>query len=116
MVDNLIGGGINITWEQVMERCHNCLPSRPRVAEVLIVYVFLFYDRQANQVVTTVNEAFDKYLNKKSPQYGFSKIFISYVLGGYMSTEEVVDLIHRYNGLACVAHPWYYKDPRLIVG
>lgn len=45
MVDNLIKGGINITWEQVMERCHNCLPSRPRIAEVLIVYVFLFYDR-----------------------------------------------------------------------
>ena len=32
----------------------------------------------------------------------------SYVRGGYQSCEEAIQLIHRYNGIACLAHPWLY--------
>ena len=34
----------------------------------------------------------------------------SYVRGGYQSCEEAIQLIHRYNGIACLAHPWLYSD------
>lgn len=37
IVENLKNAGIRITWEQVMQHCQNCLPSRPRIAEVLVV-------------------------------------------------------------------------------
>ena len=38
-VANLQKGGVAITWEEVLEQCKNCLPSRPRIAEVLVVEV-----------------------------------------------------------------------------
>ena len=32
-----------------------------------------------------------------------------------MSIEDALDLIHRYKGIACLAHPWLYKDPQAVV-
>ena len=55
-MDLLIQDGFNITWNEVMDRCKNCLPSRPRIAEVLC----------AHQYATSVSDAFNKYLHNDS--------------------------------------------------
>ena len=52
-MNNLIQGGINISWEEVESVCVNCLPSRPRIAEVLIKHGY----------VHTISEGFAKYLD-----------------------------------------------------
>ena len=59
IVDLLIKDGFNITWDEVMDRCKNCLPSRPRIAEVLCAHGY----------ATSVADAFDKYLHNDSKQY-----------------------------------------------
>ena len=37
MIEKLQQGGIPITWEQLEKHCQTCLPSRPRIGEVLVV-------------------------------------------------------------------------------
>lgn len=56
MVELLSGDGIQITWEDLENHCKNCLPSRPRIAEVLV----------QNGYGKTVAEVFDRYLTNRS--------------------------------------------------
>ena len=41
MIEKLQQGGIPITWEQLEKHCQTCLPSRPRIGEVLVVCVYM---------------------------------------------------------------------------
>lgn len=53
----LIQGGIDITWEEVEKHCGYSLPSRPRIAEVLV----------QKKIVSSVSNAFETLLNNNSP-------------------------------------------------
>lgn len=53
----MIEGGVDITWEEVEKHCGYSLPSRPRIAEVLV---------QKN-IVSSVDEAFQTILSSRSP-------------------------------------------------
>ena len=41
MIEKLQQGGIPITWDQLEKHCQTCLPSRPRIGEVLVVCVYM---------------------------------------------------------------------------
>lgn len=32
-----------------------------------------------------------------------------------MPVKDAIDLIHRFKGIACLAHPWLYKDPQAVM-
>lgn len=57
MVRRMIEGGVDITWEEVEKHCGHSLPSRPRIAEVLV----------QKKIVSSVNEAFETILSRSSP-------------------------------------------------
>ena len=57
MVRRMIEGGVDITWEEVEKLCGHSLPSRPRIAEVLV----------QKKIVSSVNEAFETILSGSSP-------------------------------------------------
>ena len=53
MVRRMIEGGVDITWEEVEKHCGYSLPSRTRIAEVLV----------QKKIVSSVNEAFETVLS-----------------------------------------------------
>lgn len=55
--------------------------------------------------VTSIQEAFHKYIGEGRPCYS---------PGGYFSVEETIDLIHRARGFAIIAHPHLIDDSSLV--
>lgn len=94
--------------EAMLEKCkvlgmdisvENCDPKsravgRPHVAKAMV----------AKGYVTTVQEAFDKYLHRGGP---------CYVQQPKLTPMEAVDLIHAAGGVAIFAHPSEVKDTTL---
>lgn len=56
MIDMFVANGFELSWEELLDLCQNCLPSRPRIAELLVKHGY------ANSVA----DAFDRYLNNKT--------------------------------------------------
>lgn len=86
IIDALNGLGVSVTLEELQEEAGEGSIGRPHVAKILV----------RNGIVSTIQEAFDKYLAKGKPAYMDKVKF---------AEEEAIELIHRANGLAILAHP-----------
>jgi len=86
MVNQLQAVGLSITFEDVMAQAGSAPIGRPHVAAALIT----------RGHVTTINEAFDRYLEHGKPGYASRSPF---------SVRQAVDLIRSANGVSIVAHP-----------
>lgn len=85
--------GIDITFDEVKAASGGGLIGRPHFAKVLL----------AKKVVSTMQEAFEKYLKKGAPAYAEKFRF---------SPEDTIRLIHEGGGVAVLAHPFtVYKNP-----
>jgi predicted metal-dependent phosphoesterase TrpH len=95
MVRKLGGLGIVLSAEEVFARSSHGTVGRPHVAEVLV----------ARGVVSTMSEAFDRYLGQDCPAYvGYEKVTL----------RDAVELIRRAGGVASLAHPVLLRDDSLI--
>lgn len=89
MVRKLNELGVAISIEQVRALSQGAAIGRPHVAQALV---------EAG-AVRTVDEAFQRYIGYDGPAY-FPKM--------QLAPREAVDFIHRYGGVAVVAHPGTY--------
>jgi len=69
--------------------------GRPHIAQAMMKKGF----------VTSIQEAFKKYLGEDKPCYAPGESF---------STEETIEIIHRAGGLAIIAHPHLIDDPVIL--
>jgi hypothetical protein len=86
LLDTLDGIGITIAPEEVREVAGSEVIGRPHVAEVLMRHGY----------VTSISEAFDRYLGKGAP---------AYVAREHVDPREIVDLAQRSGALTAIAHP-----------
>ncbi len=91
MVGLLSGLGIPVDWERVQQIAGKGSIGRPHVAEAMLEKGY----------VTSVKEAFDKYIGRMGP---------AYVERDKMLPEEAVRLIKKAGGLAVLAHPGTLKN------
>jgi predicted metal-dependent phosphoesterase TrpH len=95
MVKKLHELGVKIGLDRVRELAQGAATGRPHVAQALV---------EAG-AVKTVDEAFNRYIAYEGPAY-FPKM--------QLSPREAIDFIHKYGGVAVVAHPGtYHKDGAL---
>lgn len=89
--------GIDITLEEVEERKKEKAGNigRPHMAELLM----------EKGVVSSMKEAFDKYLGSTGA---------AYVNPPRISPQEAIDIIQAAGGVAVLAHPGLYKNPKLV--
>ncbi len=98
MIERLKKQGIhNITPEEVSERAHSKSVGRPHLAAVL----------QEKGWVTTLREAFDRYLGEECP---------AYVPKFPMSPYQAIAFIRKFKGVAVMAHPMITQRDELIPG
>jgi len=83
--------GVNISVEQVRAQAQGAATGRPHVAQALV---------EAG-AVRTIEEAFQRYIGYEGPAY-FPKM--------QLAPKEAMDFIHRYGGVAVVAHPGTYHN------
>jgi 3',5'-nucleoside bisphosphate phosphatase len=83
--------GVDISLEQVRAQAQGAATGRPHVAQALV---------EAG-AVRTIDEAFQRYIGYDGPAY-FPKM--------QLSPKEAMDFIHRYGGVAVVAHPGTYHN------
>jgi len=98
MVSTLNRLGVHIPWEKVSSIVEeDGIVGRPHIAQALV---------DAGHV-SSVGEAFDRYLNRGGP---------AYVERFKISPVEAVDLIHEADGLPVLAHPLGVTDtlPELV--
>ena len=86
MVEKLRALGFDVTWEQVQRFAGDGAVGRPHVAQALFEKGY----------VSTVTEAFDKYIGRNGP---------AYVEREKMTPAEAVATIVRLGGVANLAHP-----------
>ncbi len=95
MVRKLGRLGIHLDARAIFARSTHGTVGRPHVAEELV----------AQGVVTTMTEAFDRYLGQDCAAYvGYEKVTL----------KDAVDLIRRAGGVASLAHPLHLGDDSLI--
>ena len=83
--------GIPLAWERVQELAERGSTGRPHIARALVEAGY----------VTSVGEAFERYLRPGMP---------AYVPRDKAAPEEAIGLIHDAGGLAVLAHPWALVD------
>jgi len=91
MVEKLRAMGLDVTWEQVQRIAGDGAVGRPHVAQALLEKGY----------VSTVTEAFDKYIGRNGPAYAERD---------KMTPSEAVATIVRLGGVACLAHPADLED------
>jgi predicted metal-dependent phosphoesterase TrpH len=91
MVEKLRELGFDVTWEQVQRFAGDGSVGRPHVAQALFEKGY----------VSTVTEAFDKYIGRNGP---------AYVEREKLTPAEAVATIVRLGGVACLAHPADLED------
>ncbi|OGO50867.1 MAG: hypothetical protein A2148_07895 [Chloroflexi bacterium RBG_16_68_14] len=91
MVRRLRELGLDVTWEQVQRIAGDGAVGRPHVAQALLEKGY----------VSTVKEAFDKYIGRNGP---------AYVEREKLTPAEAVATIVRLGGVPCLAHPADLKD------
>lgn len=87
--------GINISVDEVKKNIKGSLIGRPHIGRTLI----------EKKYVSSVEEAFNKYLGKNKP---------AYVERFKLEISETINLIHKANGLAVLAHPGLIKEKNII--
>lgn len=87
--------GIPITEEEVAACAESETIGRPHIAQAMMKKGY----------IDTIYEAFRKYLGEGRP---------CYVYGNEFSVQETIDIIHRAQGLAILAHPHLIKDATLV--
>lgn len=92
IIDRLQGAGIDVTFERVRALAGSGSIGRPHVARALI----------EQGVVTTVAEAFDRYLSRGRP---------GYVPRAKFEPEEAIDVVIGAGGVPVLAHPLTTGDP-----
>ncbi len=79
--------GFDITYEEIKERAGHCVSlGRPHIANVLV----------EKGKVSSINEAFNKYLNRKAKTYARKQT---------VSPHEAVEAIADSGGIPVIAHP-----------
>jgi predicted metal-dependent phosphoesterase TrpH len=78
--------GIDITMAEVVAKVGGAMPGRPHIAAVLI----------EKGVVTSMDEAFERYLGKGKPAYQDKE---------RISSQQAIALIRAAGGIALLAHP-----------
>jgi len=96
MVDRLRALGYPITLDRVKELCGDGALGRPHVARALV----------EQKVVSSVSEAFDRFLKPGKPGYVGKESF---------EVSELLKLVHASGGLTSVAHPTLYPRQQTIV-
>ncbi len=96
MVTKLGKLGIHIEWQRVQEIAGSGSIGRPHIAQAMLEKGY----------ITSVKEAFTKYISRDGP---------AYVKRGKMTSKEAVELLLRTNGLPVLAHPLTINDPETIV-
>lgn len=88
--------GMSITEEELQPNLsqHGTI-GRPHIALAMLKKGY----------VSSIQEAFSLYLGEGKP---------CYTPGGYFSVQETIDLIHKAQGLAIIAHPHLINDQTLI--
>lgn len=96
MIMRLANMGFNIDMEQVERIARGDLIARPHIAQVLM----------ENAYVSSVKEAFDKYIGKGCPAYVNRYKFLP---------TEAIELIKGAGGIAVLAHPGLIRDDSFVV-
>jgi 3',5'-nucleoside bisphosphate phosphatase len=91
MITKLGNMGMSIKWERVREIAQDGSMGRPHVAQALMEAGY----------VTSIREAFDKYIGRNGPAYAERK---------KMTPAESVELILNSGGLPVLAHPTYIEN------
>lgn len=87
--------GFEISLEDVYDISGTGVIGRPHIAKAMI----------KKEYVNTIEEAFEKYLNRNKP---------AYVERYKLSIEDGINLIHRAGGVAVIAHPGLVKSKKVI--
>jgi predicted metal-dependent phosphoesterase TrpH len=95
MVKKLNELGVSISFEQVRALAQGAATGRPHVAQALV---------EAG-AVRSIDEAFQRYIGYDGPAY-FPKM--------QLTPQAAVDFIHRYGGVAVVAHPGTYHNDAAV--
>lgn len=90
MIDNLASAGIDITMEKLRASEGDAILTRAHFAKYL----------KEQGVVTSMQEAFQKYLSKGTPYY---------VVRNYICAESAISRIKMAGGIPVLAHPLLYK-------
>jgi predicted metal-dependent phosphoesterase TrpH len=90
IIEKLNGLGLDITYDEVVEASGGGQVGRPHIAQVLLKKGY----------ITTIQEAFDKYLGKGAPAY-FDKF--------RLNAEDAIAMITDAGGVPVLAHPFTLK-------
>jgi len=96
MLSRLEEFGIYLDWARVQEIAGEGAIGRPHIAQAML----------EKEYITSLKEAFDRYLAKGKP---------AYVERDKFTPEEAVELILRANGLPALAHPFTVSDPEKLI-
>lgn len=95
MVKKINSLGMKLTYEEVKRFSQDDYVGRPHIARALIEKGYF----------CSMEEAFNKLLDKGKPAYIERKT---------LGLKETVDLIHKVNGIAILAHPGIIKNKEVI--
>ncbi|SCG83385.1 Protein trpH [Proteiniborus sp. DW1] len=95
IIEKLNRLGLNLTLHEVYDIAGKGVIGRPHIAKAMI----------NRKYVSSVQEAFDKYLDRHKP---------AYVDRYRLSLKEGIDLIHKAGGVAIIAHPGLIKNERIF--
>lgn len=98
ILERLASQGIPLTLEDL--HLELSLPSHHPVGRPHIAYVLM-----KKGYVSSLQQAFQTYIGERKP---------CYVRGDTFSVEETLDLIHRAQGLAVIAHPHLIAKERVL--
>ena len=95
MIMRLSNMGFNIDFEQVERIAQGDLIARPHIAQALM----------ENAYISSIKEAFDKYIGKGRPAYVNRYKFLP---------AEAIELIKGAGGIAVLAHPGLVRDDSFV--
>ncbi|MDR1811430.1 MAG: PHP domain-containing protein [Candidatus Fibromonas sp.] len=95
IIEKLCKLGVNLSYEQVEQRCFGASISRPHIASALVEAKY----------VDSYQEAFSRYLKEGAA---------AYCPPAGISSREAILLIEKAGGLAVMAHPEYTNADELI--
>ena len=95
MIEKVNSLGMDLSVDEVKSLSKEDYIGRPHIARVLIKRGY----------INNIHEAFNKYLDRGKP---------AYVERYKLSIGETINLIHKVNGIAILAHPGVLKDRSII--
>jgi len=101
ILEKLNQNGIEISEKELKEFAQKELPhkskiiGRPHIALLMLKKGY----------VTTIQEAFNKYIKDDAP---------CYAKGAKFNPETIIDHVHKSKGVAIIAHPHFYKSRSFI--